>query len=306
MADSGPRNCSNCGAENLVSAFTSAGTEPHLKNCLECRTKQCTQDPNSERAPKASSLYTSTTPLPPTSNISLVSDSMLVEKVTAYVKQYMSHYDGSHDFDHVLRVLGLARLIASFPSPQVPSFSPLPKANASPPQYDPVIITLSALLHDVSDKKYLKPGDSADTMVYELLVSFGAPDSLAEKIQRVVSNVSFSTETKSAESQEKVRRLVQEIPELGVVQDADRLDAIGGVGIGRTFTYGGAAGGVGRKGRGMQETIEHFTDKLERLEGLMKTTEGRRLAAERTKRLKIFREWWGEEVRMAQEGLEAA
>ena len=221
----------------------------------------------------------------------------------------MSHYDGSHDFDHVLRVLGLARLIASFPSPQVPSSStssPLPNSNASPPHYNPVIITLSALLHDVGDKKYLKPGDSADTMVYELLVSFGAPDSLAEKIQRVVSNVSFSTETKSAESREKVRRLVQEIPELGVVQDADRLDAIGGVGIGRAFTYGGAAGKVGQKGRGMQETIEHFTDKLECLEGLMKTTEGRRLAAERTRRLKLFREWWGEEVWMAQEGLKAA
>ena len=231
---------------------------------------------------------------------------MLVDKVTAYVKQYMSHYDGSHDFDHVLRVLGLARLIASAPPSQGPSSFSLPNTNASPPQYNPVIVTLSALLHDVGDKKYLKPGESADTMVYELLVSFGAPDSLAEKIQRVVSNVSFSAETKSVESREKVRRLVQEIPELGVVQDADRLDAIGSVGIGRTFTYGGAAGKAGQKGRGMQETIEHFTDKLERLEGLMKTTEGRRLAAERTRRLKVFREWWGEEVRMAQEGLEAA
>jgi uncharacterized protein len=231
---------------------------------------------------------------------------MLVEKVTAYVKQYMSHYDGSHDFDHVLRVLGLARLIASVPSPQDPSSSPLPNANASPPQYNPVIITLSALLHDVGDKKYLEPGDSADTMVYKLLVSFGAADSLAEKIQRVVSNVSFSTETRSAESREKVRRLVQEIPELGVVQDADRLGAIGGVGIAGTFTYGGAAGKAGQKGRGMQETIEHFTDKLERFGGLMKKTEGRRLAAERRKRLKLFREWWGEEVRMAQEGFEVA
>jgi uncharacterized protein len=270
--------------------------------------QQRTQDPDAEPASKASSLCASTTPLPP-SNISLVSDSILVEKVTAYVKQYMSHYDGSHDFDHVLRVLGLARLIASSPSPQVLSSStssPLLNTNAAPPHYSPIIITLSALLHDVGDKKYLKPGENADTMVYELLVSFGAPDSLAEKIQRVVSNVSFSTETKSAESREKVWRLVQEIPELGVVQDADRLDAIGAVGIGRTFTYGGVVGKSGQKGRGMQESIEHFTDKLERLEGMMKTTEGRRLAAERTRRLTLFREWWGEEVWMAQEGLEAA
>ncbi|KAK2812427.1 hypothetical protein FQN50_001428 [Emmonsiellopsis sp. PD_5] len=224
------------------------------------------------------------------------SETIIVEKVTEYVKQYMSHYDASHDFDHVLRVLGLARLIASAPSDT--------NTNVSTPHYNPLIITLSALLHDVGDKKYLKPGENADTMVSTLLISFGASNSLAGKIQKVVSNVSFSAETKTAETRENVRRLVREIPELGVVQDADRLDAIGSVGIGRTFTYGGAVGNRG-KGRSMQETIEHFTDKLERLEGLMKTAEGRRLAGERTRRLKVFREWWEEETRVAREGLEA-
>lgn len=209
----------------------------------------------------------------------------------------MLHYDSSHDFDHVLRVLGLARRIASVLS--------APDSPSSSTRYDPLIITLSSLLHDVGDKKYLKPGDNADTMVYELLVSFGAPNSLAEKIQTVVSNVSFSAETKSAESREKVQRLVQEIPELGIVQDADRLDAIGGIGIGRTFTYGGAVGKMGEKGRRMQDTIQHFVDKLECIEGLMKTIEGKRLAAERTRRLKIYREWWEEEIQEAQEGLKA-
>jgi uncharacterized protein len=234
---------------------------------------------------------------------------MLVEKITEYVQQYMSHYDGSHDYNHVLRVLGLARVIASstFTIPSsTTSSSPLPHSNPPPPRYDPLIITLSALLHDVGDKKYLRPGQNSDSMVHELLLSYGAPDSLAEKVQTIVSNVSFSSETRSPESRAKVLRLAQEIPELGVVQDADRLDAMGGVGIGRTFTYGGAVGARGQKGRGMQETVEHFTDKLERLEELMKTEEGKRLAAERTRRLKMFREWWGEEVRMAQEGLKMA
>jgi uncharacterized protein len=224
--------------------------------------------------------------------MSLVSDSILVERVTAYVKEYMSHYDSSHDFDHVLRVLGLAQLIAGVQS--------APKDDAASSQYDSLIITLSALLHDVGDRKYLKPGENPDTMVYELLVSFGAPNALAKNVQMVVSNVSFSKETKSAESRENVRILVQEIPELGVVQDADRLDAIGAVGIGRTFTYGGAVGNGAHKGRGLQETIQHFTDKLEGLEGLMKTAEGKRMAAERTRRLKLFRGWWEEEVLTAQ------
>ncbi|WEW61047.1 hypothetical protein PRK78_006536 [Emydomyces testavorans] len=257
--------------------------------------------PSGSAAAKAASQCTSTAALLPTSDKSLVSDSALVEKVTSYVKDYMSHYDSSHDFDHVQRVLGLARLIASV-SQTPPSTSSTPNVNTSPP-YNPLIITLSSLLHDVGDKKYLKPGDSADTMVYDLLVSFGAPNSLAEKINTVVRNVSFSSETKSAESRMRVCQLVQEIPELGVVQDADRLDAIGAVGIGRTFTYGGAAGKMGQNGRSMQSTIEHFTDKLECLEGLMKTAEGKRLAAERTRRLKLFREWWEEETRAAQEGL---
>lgn len=247
-----------------------------------------------------------------------ISDSLLIEKVTEYVKRYMSHYDGSHDYNHILRVLGLARRIASS--------SPSPKSTSQPPTppYDPLIITLSALLHDVGDKKYLQPGESAETMVEKVLLGFGADSQLAKKIQRVVSAVSYSSETKSPESRERVAGLVKEIPELGVVQDADRLDAIGSVGIGRTFTFGGAVGerelwkgremlragerngvGGGREEgrRGMGETIEHFTDKLEKLEGLMKTEVGRRLAAERTRRLKVFREWWAEEVGIAEEGL---
>ncbi|EFR04406.1 HD domain-containing protein [Nannizzia gypsea CBS 118893] len=230
---------------------------------------------------------------------STVSDSALVERVTSYVKEYMSHYDSSHDFDHVLRVLGLARLIASTPS-YVHVFT-----NAPLPKYNPLIITLSALLHDVGDKKYLKPGENGQTMVYELLVSFGASRSLAETIQKIVSNVSFSAETKSAESWENVQKLVREIPELGIVQDADRLDAIGSVGIGRAFTYGGAAFNTGQKGRTLQKTIDHFTVKLEHLEGLMKTEEGRRLAEERTRRLKMFKEWWEEEVSAAEDGLKS-
>lgn len=219
----------------------------------------------------------------------------------------MSHYDASHDFTHIMRVLGLARHIASVEAQQVTSsgtsFPQQSTSNTPPLSYNPTIITLSALLHDVGDRKYLKAGENSDTMVFELLKSFGADKALAETIQRIVNNVSFSNETKSAGSRENVKKLVEEIPELGVVQDADRLDAIGAVGIGRTFTYGGAVGRVDGDGRPMQETVQHFIDKLERLEGLMKTVQGRRLAAVRTRRLKLFREWWEEETFMSWEGL---
>jgi uncharacterized protein len=165
-----------------------------------------------------------------------VEDSVLFDKVITYAQEYMSRYDSSHNFNHVLRVLGLSRHIAS-----VPCSRTLPSSNTrtSPPKSDHLTITLSALLHNVGDKKYLEPRESADDIVYELLVPFGASKALAHKVQTIVTNVSFSTKTKSAESQ--IRRLVEEIPELGIVQDADRLDAIGAVGIERSFTYRGKA-----------------------------------------------------------------
>ncbi len=208
----------------------------------------------------------------------------LIEKVSEYVKQYMSHYDGSHDYNHILRVLGLARLIAA----------------SSPSKYDPLTVTLAALLHDVGDKKYLKPGQDSGTLVQKVLVDFGVEDQFAQKLQIIVTAVSFSSEIKNPE---RVREVIALYPELAVVQDADRLDALGAFGIGRTFTYGGAAGSAGARGRGMGETIEHFTEKLERLEGMMKTEVGRQMARERTQRLKLFREWWAEELQTAEKGL---
>ena len=73
------------------------------------------------------------------------------------------------------------------------------------------------------------------------------------------------------------------------------------MGIGRAFTYGEAKGNRGEKG--MTATVEHFHEKLEKLEDMMKTTEGKRLAKERTERLKMFRAWWEEEMAIDEEGI---
>lgn len=193
-------------------------------------------------------------------------DETLIAKVTDYVRDYMSHYDGSHDFRHIQRVVHLARLI-----------------QASQPTTSLQLVTLAALLHDVGDRKYLKPGEDASRLVSTVLISFGAEEALAEKVQTICLGVSYSSEAKDPA---RVAALVAEHPELAVVQDADRLDAIGAVGIGRTFAFGGA------RGRTLEDTIDHFEEKLMKLEGMMKTDLGRRMARERTERLQQMQEWW--------------
>ena len=132
----------------------------------------------------------------------------------------------------------------------------------------------------------------------------------ADKVQKVATYVSFSTEMKD---KDKVCEVLEEIPELAVVQvipnilrplkrfqatltfahqDGDRLDAIGAIGIGRAFAFGGATG------RTMQGAVRHFSEKLLKLEKRMKTDEGRRLAKKRHSRVVEFSKWWHEEARL--------
>ncbi|CAG8951087.1 hypothetical protein HYFRA_00006485 [Hymenoscyphus fraxineus] len=208
----------------------------------------------------------------------------LIPKVSAFVEKYMSKYDGSHDFNHIRRVVGLAHKIYTDINTQ--KAQNVGDGNGEQ-ELDLHVITLGALLHDVGDKKYLEPGQDSNTLVLATLLSFGAEEELAIKVQRIVSGVSYSSEIKDPAA---VQGMIQRYPELAVVQDADRLDAIGAIGIGRTFTFGGA-----KNAKDMGETIQHFEDKLEKLEGMMKTAPGKRMARERTERLKVFKGWWEEE-----------
>ncbi|KAI9699317.1 MAG: hypothetical protein M1836_002927 [Candelina mexicana] len=200
----------------------------------------------------------------------------LIAKIKLYVKDYMSRYDASHDYNHVRRVLALSHHIASQEIKR-----------GLGPKYDFSLITLAALLHDVGDKKYVTDTEP-ENLAEIVLLENGATEDLAKKVQRIVTHVSYSREIRDPLL---VRALITELPELAVVQDADRLDATGAVGIGRAFTYGG----VKRKDESMEATITHFHQKLENLGDMMKTLTGKTMATERTQRLIVFRRWWAEE-----------
>lgn len=202
----------------------------------------------------------------------------LIASVTEYIQEYMSHYDPSHDYKHIQRVLRLSHVILA-----------QERLAPSPVQLDERLVTLGALLHDVGDKKYPQPGQDPTTLVRDILLERDCPPDLADKVQDLVLHVSFSTEKKDPQ---RTRDKIAAIPELAIVQDADRLDAIGAVGIGRCFAFTGAKD---LAGTGLDGAVEHFVEKLELLEGMMKTAWGKKLAGERTERLRTFRKWWESE-----------
>ena len=199
-------------------------------------------------------------------------DTPLISATKEFVKQFMSQHDSSHDYQHVERVLTLSQKILA----------------ASQISVSPTVVTLLALLHDVGDKKYTS-GSGNPRPVESFLLSAGAEPELAVLVQELADNVSYSHELANRDS---VAAMVEQHPELAIVQDADRLDAIGAVGVARTFTYTAAKG----KSGGMGEAIRHFDEKLLLLEGGMKTAEGKELAKVKGERIKAFREWWRDEV----------
>lgn len=213
------------------------------------------------------------------------------EKVLEYVKAHMSssQFDASHDWSHIERVLCRALAILAVES-----------SRPDAPAYNEEVVYLAALMHDVVDHKYVDAGSGEDlaNKVSRVLQERGVDAELAEAVQVVCKNVSYSNETKN---KAEVLAALKEHPELGIVQDADRLDAIGAVGIARVFAFTGATSARG-KARTLEGSIEHFKEKLELVHEHMKTQEGRRLAQDMTARLHEFRKWFADETAVTASG----
>jgi len=180
-------------------------------------------------------------------------------------KEIYSGFDASHDYAHIERVMTNAMKIV-----------------ATEPEANRALIKLGVLLHDIDDPKYKRVGNLS---VREVLALHGADENMIEEVVACIDSVSFS-----GGNEKSITSL-----EGAIMRDADRLDAIGAIGIARAFAFGGSRG---RKLYDLDETVRsemseadyrsketatvtHFHEKLLLLKELMVTTEGKRLAGER-------------------------
>ena len=214
-------------------------------------------------------------------------NSRIIQNTIDFVKSSLKDAEGGHDWFHIERVYNNARHIAS-----------LEKA-------DPLVVALGALLHDIADSKFHNGDEEiGPRLAKEYLQQQQVDSEIIEQVVKIIENVSFKGG--------KVSRDFSSI-ELDIVQDADRLDALGAIGIARTFNYGGF------KGRALYDpqippnlnmtkeeykastapTINHFYEKLLLLKDRMNTRTGREMAEERHRFMEVFLdqfylEWKGE------------
>lgn len=211
----------------------------------------------------------------------------LLDNTILFVKQKLENAEAGHDWFHIERVYKNALLISEGEA------------------CDLTIVKLGALLHDIADSKF-NDGDESigPKLAQSFLESQKASKEVIEHIVNIIENISF----KGGNFEKKFTS-----KELEIVQDADRLDAIGAIGIARTFNYGGFKNrplynpSIAPKLKMTKEeyknseapTINHFYEKLLLLKDKMNTETGKRIAEERHKFMELFlsqfyAEWEGE------------
>ena len=187
-----------------------------------------------------------------------------INKCRELVVTIYNDMDASHDYQHIERVYKNAETILQ-----------------SEPQADVQIVRLAVLLHDVSDAKYTQTKEAEERILQKLDLT----DEQRQHIRDIIASVSFNGGNE----------LQAKTIEAKIVRDADRLDAIGAVGIARTFAYGGAKGRKlyddaeeARANMSVEQyrtkstaSVTHFYEKLLLLKDLMVTEKGKQMAEER-------------------------
>ncbi|QRM88810.1 HD domain-containing protein [Lacinutrix sp. WUR7] len=212
----------------------------------------------------------------------------IIESTKGFVKETLKNAEGGHDWFHIERVYNNALLIAKGENVEV------------------LVVALAALLHDIADSKFHDGDDTVGPRIArEFLFKENVSSEIIEHVVNIIANMSFNKSLDGA--------LAFTSKELEVVQDADRLDAIGAIGIARCFNYGGF------KNRALYNpeiapnlnmskeeykkstapTINHFYEKLLLLKDKMNTKTGKEIAQERHHYMEgflaqFYAEWNGE------------
>lgn len=212
----------------------------------------------------------------------------VIQNTIAFVKEELKDAEGGHDWFHIERVYRNALLIAK-------------KENVHL-----LVVSLSALLHDIADSKFHNGNENiGPKKATKFLIDQNVPKEIGKHVVKIIKNISFKNSLEENKSQFNSK-------ELQVVQDADRLDAIGAIGIARCFNYGGF------KNRALYDpevqpnlnmtkeeyknskapTINHFYEKLLLLKDEMNTDAGKKIAENRHEYMKgflkqFYNEWNG-------------
>ncbi len=209
----------------------------------------------------------------------------VIQKTIDFVKKVLSNAEGGHDWWHIYRVWNLSKYIAKTENVNVDMF----------------IIELGALLHDIGDSKFYDGNEEiGPRKAREFLTSLNIDEEIIVHVEKIIANISF----RGGKYTQKFKS-----SEIDIVQDADRLDAMGAIGIARAFNYGGY------KGREIynpeikpdlnmtkeeyknsnSSTLNHFYEKLLLLKDRMNTKTGKSMAEYRHKFMEQFLDEFYEE-----------
>ncbi len=207
-----------------------------------------------------------------------MSNDILIQNTVEFVKQQLQNAEGGHDWFHIERVYKISLLIAK-------------EENC-----DLLVVQLGALLHDIADSKFHNGDENVGSKTARtFLENQKVEENIIQNVIDIIENISF----KGGNFNKKFTSI-----ELEILQDADRLDAIGAIGIARTFNYGGF------KNRAIYDpkvppnltmtkeeyknsespTLNHFYEKLLLLKDKMNTQTAKKLAEKRHAFMQLFLE----------------
>lgn len=210
----------------------------------------------------------------------------IIDKTIQFVKETLAGAEAGHDWFHIERVFRNAQHLNETE------------------KGDELVVALAALLHDIADSKFNNGDEEIGPRIAgDFLNSLNLDLSVIEHVRQIIKNLSYKASLGEISFQSR---------ELNIVQDADRLDAIGAIGIARAFTYGGYKNRVlydpeitpnlhmskEEYKNSTTPTLNHFYEKLLKLKDLMKTVSGKKMAAERHDFMLLYldhfyQEWQG-------------